>query len=672
MQRLPLVIIAALVYALPVQGAVISVDNSSDTFSSTAHCTDAVSGNCTLREAITLANAQPGADTLQLQPLIYNLSIPAGTPDDSTTGDLDITEEVTIETVPTLRATIDGGGSGGTFLDRIFHVHALSGQVQLRRLDIKGGFVGLDTGGGILVDTGGNALVDDCTVTGNAAGAGGGLYVSSGAALQLDLTTVAGNYANGFAGGGIDCAGTLTIDRSTFDGNQGGVGGGLRVSLGCSASISKSTVSNNSATNTFWGASGGGILVGACGVVTLDNVTISGNNAKGSGGGIVTAAAYGFCAPGTVLGNNVTLAFNKSDSDANSSGDGGGIYNGGDCSVFPNNCVKLQNSIVNGNKDNTTANDCAGNSILSGGYNMLNTTLCPASSLASDLGTDPQLVPTLQANSQNWTGIDNPTKTHGLIAGSPAVNSGNGATCETTDQRGVARIGTCDRGAFEADICGTGGDNVARAPEECDPPSATCTASCRISQATVHNTPYVTDVYKVGLLVAYQRCDVPLPGLVDPNNSLASCNVASADPAGACEFDSAVSTAKGFVEVDPSSASGGKIDFHLKLQKLIVSGGTSCLGRQFQLKVSLDETLEFCAATGKSCVIQKDLLEDLVLTGDCTVQSTGTCEFTTTWNGTSSPHKVANAHRVALEVRSVKVVNKANGADAFVPGVLLK
>ncbi len=43
---------------------------------------------------------------------------------------------------------------------------------------------------------------------------------------------------------------------------------------------------------------------------------------------------------------------------------------------------------------------------------------------------------------------------HPLLSGSPAIDAGNPATCLTTDQRGLARVGTCDIGAYEFTAAG--------------------------------------------------------------------------------------------------------------------------------------------------------------------------------------------------------------------------
>ena len=42
-------------------------------------------------------------------------------------------------------------------------------------------------------------------------------------------------------------------------------------------------------------------------------------------------------------------------------------------------------------------------------------------------------------------------KTHALLPGSPALNSGDNGSCPSTDQRGFPRpVGVCDMGAYES------------------------------------------------------------------------------------------------------------------------------------------------------------------------------------------------------------------------------
>src|SRR5687767_2367923 len=83
---------------------------------------------CTLRAAIQEANALPGADTIQLPAGTYALAIPPLNQNDITTGDLDITDSVTISGAGAALTILDGGeppaGSPPerVALDRLFEV----------------------------------------------------------------------------------------------------------------------------------------------------------------------------------------------------------------------------------------------------------------------------------------------------------------------------------------------------------------------------------------------------------------------------------------------------------------------------------------------------------------------------------------------------------------------
>ena len=57
------------------------------------------------------------------------------------------------------------------------------------------------------------------------------------------------------------------------------------------------------------------------------------------------------------------------------------------------------------------------------------------------------------------------TMTHALLTGSPAINAGNTATSPATDQRGAARVGTADIGAFELNNSANGGNFVVQLPD---------------------------------------------------------------------------------------------------------------------------------------------------------------------------------------------------------------
>ena len=212
---------------------------------------------------------------------------------------------------------------------------------------------------------------------------------------------------NGFSidfqgGGGIYNNGSLTLNNSVIRSNTTFCGG-------C---------------NGYWG---GGIF-NDNGNLTINNSTLSGNSTYAGGGGIYNKS-------GTLTLNNVTLNANIT------SASGGGILNNG-------GIVTLRNSIVSGNTAYDGA-DCSG-AVGSAGYNLIgDTSNCDFTLNNGDLiDIDPKL--------GQLIGPSGIPSYHPLLSGSPAIDAGNPTGCTdqngnllTTDQRGVARVGTCDIGAYE-------------------------------------------------------------------------------------------------------------------------------------------------------------------------------------------------------------------------------
>jgi hypothetical protein len=241
------------------------------------------------------------------------------------------------------------------------------------------------------------------TITGGApvaastAQQGGGILIGASAILLLIDSAVVGNSAN--VAGGIMATGALGMVRSTVSGNVAttGAGGGIGVLNGAAATLTNSTVSGNRAETIRTGL-GGGIV--SQGTLTLDSVTVA-NNRASLGGGISQAAA----------GQTATAA-------------------------------TLRDTIVAGN----VGGDCAGSAAViaawQGTHNLDQDGTCGFSAVGDKPGVNPLL-----GALANHGG---PTDTHALAAGSPAVNAGDPANCQATDQRAIARpAGACDIGAFE-------------------------------------------------------------------------------------------------------------------------------------------------------------------------------------------------------------------------------
>ncbi len=174
---------------------------SADFYAATKHGDHAPDGctksDCTLREAILAANANPGKDRILLtsnQP--YRLSR-GGLPDDGALrGDLDITNDpLRIYHGSNGWATIDARG-----VDRVFEIFA-GAPTRLEKLRITGGkhpssFDG--NGGGIRTDA--SLWLVHCILTGNHAagveGSGGGLQAATNGKLTILNSTISDNVAD--------------------------------------------------------------------------------------------------------------------------------------------------------------------------------------------------------------------------------------------------------------------------------------------------------------------------------------------------------------------------------------------------------------------------------------------------------------------------------------------
>jgi CSLREA domain-containing protein len=286
------------------------------------------------------------------------------------------------------------------------------------------------SGGGLFAQV---ARLTSSTVRGNVAsqGDGGGIFATT--AATLIGSTVSGNHA-ALDGGGID-ASTATLTNSTLSGNTAFEGGGLMVGdvtltsstvsgnmvieagggiFATTATLRGSTVSGNSVT----GAGGGGGISAT--TAKLTNSTVSGNSTRGDGGGIAASAAL------TLL--NVTV----SDNDAHT---GGGVW------LEKGATSSVRNSIIAGNLvDLTGAGPDVSGAFTSGGHNLIGD---GSDSTGFTNGTGGDMVGTADDPIEPRLGPlafnGGPTRTHALLAGSPAIDHGDNTNAPATDQRGVAR-----------------------------------------------------------------------------------------------------------------------------------------------------------------------------------------------------------------------------------------
>jgi predicted outer membrane repeat protein len=354
--------------------ATIGVTNFNDPFP--AGCASGT--NCSLREAIFLANITPAADTILLPAGTYTLTR-SGADDTDTSGDLDVLHDITFQVQPGpggITATIRADGAVG---DRIFHVLGAGTTVTMTHLAIQEGHSpDVTDGGGMLVGVGASARLISTTVENNSSGRWGGgianlgqlslvdslvrnntsrnVLALSGPAGQLPRQPAAPSLLP--AGGGIYAGNNagVVLQHTDVISNQvlsGASGGGLALVSGAVLTATDSLISHNASSN-----SGGG-LVAAVAVVYMANTTISSNTVPGAGGGIYTDDAMTLVdslVKGNVAASTVQAASRPSSTQpgqpsASLTTGGGGIYALGTTAV-----VVLQNTDVIGNQaQNDTA-----------------------------------------------------------------------------------------------------------------------------------------------------------------------------------------------------------------------------------------------------------------------------------------------------------------------------
>jgi hypothetical protein len=301
----------------------------------------------------------------------------------------------------------------------------------------------------------GDVLIDGLTITGTSGGGSGGIF--SEGDLTITDSVVSNNYELAGGIGGIKShGGVLRVERCTVSGNAGGGAGGIEA-FG-PTTIIDSTISSNDG-NFF----AGGITSSAA--LTVINSTIS-DNYSVFGGGIRSQT-------GPVTITNSTITNNRTfDTFAS-----GLTIEGGTSSVTVNNTIIAGNARnADGLQDDvrgtiTTANNnLIGNAAFSGGViHGVN------GNIVGNNGTG--IIPINTVLNTTLANNGGPTRTHSLVANSPALNAGNSSLAVgpggplTTDQRGAgfARIvgSAVDMGSFEVQLPDSDADGVPDQDDNC-------------------------------------------------------------------------------------------------------------------------------------------------------------------------------------------------------------
>jgi CSLREA domain-containing protein len=377
--------------------------------------------DCSLREAISAANAAPGAILIPAGD--YTLTR-MGSDNTNTNGDLDLTAGMALYGAGRSSTRIFGNGA-----ERVFDLdpgNTLGHTYAFKDLAVSNGVAGFTFGGGINASSGPTPGNEHLAVQ------------------RVELS----NNTTQLSGGGLRANGPTVVIDSVISGNSAGSDGG-GMSFGGDANtrvdVAYSTIDGNTSLSSFSGGGGG---IASTSNTFIYNATVSGNQARFNGGGILSTLASG-----RINLINVTLAENRADSDGNAAGVGGGLRMEGNFGLVQNS-VFAGNQVGSGNSaDDCSKSDTLNNLNLASNHLEAAVSSCGFSAGTADVLGQPAGLGALADNGGD-------TRTHLPQTGSAVIDSGSDVLCLGSDQRGIARpqdgdnsgAAQCDKGAVEVEL----------------------------------------------------------------------------------------------------------------------------------------------------------------------------------------------------------------------------
>lgn len=407
-------------------------------------CTTAA---CTLRDAITAANALAGPDEINFASNVTGTITltPAK-------GELPITDAVSIIGPGAGSLTVRAGTST-TNQFRILDVAFAGGDVTVEGLTLSGGRVIDEAGGAIRFQSSGTLTIRDSVVTGNRANNGGAIYSEYDGTIRVENSSFTDNQSVYASGGAIHTIeADMVIQNSTFDNNRSyGSGGAVSIFSAGELTITDSQFTNNRSLEDGYN---GGAIDSGDGAITISGSTLSGNTAEGGDGG----AIYSIGGPvaisnstfdgntaryngGAILNDtgDITITDSRVTNNVAQYGDGGGVSNFSGDITITRSTISTNSSVTDGGgvsnvsatmivrnstiDNNTAGGDGGGIATITGPLTLINSTVSGniGNVRGGGIQTDNALVQIVQStiadNAANISGGGIGTLNDGIFAG---------------------------------------------------------------------------------------------------------------------------------------------------------------------------------------------------------------------------------------------------------------
>ena len=277
------------------------------TVTTTSDVVDAGDGVLSLREAVQMANAGAGPDSIVFAPGLEGGEITL------TGGELALTNDVTIngDVNGDHKADVTVSGNNAS---RIFSMTGSGTDVHLASLALINGDAGLGAGGAINASNINTLEITDTTIANNSARSGGGIYAGS-TDVSISNSLVNHNHAD-ISGGGFDSFfGSLTVTNTTVNDNSSNVNGGGINEMYTAVTLNDSTVTNNKADADGSYASSGGGIYQFFGSTTIKNTVVAENTSGGSANDV-----YGYVGSANNSFFGTTVSINSGANNINNGG----------------------------------------------------------------------------------------------------------------------------------------------------------------------------------------------------------------------------------------------------------------------------------------------------------------------------------------------------------------